>query len=129
LDGSVEPLSLEKAIAQQKKDKKQPTPSVAAAKSSLTGVGATVSGSNLSSSYVPPNSNFTANKSKDYTPPPRPVPAAVAAAANTSGVSTYSSVVFIPNHSNRKVRNHLSNEPMEYYHNDSIDESVLEESL
>ena len=128
-DGSVAKMPLVQAYAQKRKDQAGhlKAPSLAAAKSLLSGrkevtnppaaaaaaFSSTVNTSN-NSSYVPGNHIFIANKNDTYTPP--------------SGATSKPSVV-IPNSSNRKTRNKLSDEPLNYFNPNDELESTMAESL
>lgn len=102
--GAKTAMPLVQAMAKQKADNQRTmsAKSVAGAKASFRGkseetamASTTSVAASKKSSYVPENKNFIANKNKGYTPPPAPL--------------------VIPNSSNRKTRNELSDTPLEFY--------------
>lgn len=106
-DGTTKLVSLEQAYKLKSgSNKSGRVQSIATAKVSITGQGkksampSSQPAAAAKSSYVPTNSTFISNKNKDYTAPP--------------GISA------IPNSSNRKVRNNLSEKPMEYHRMDDV---------
>ena len=115
-DGTATPVSLEQAYKMQKADntRKASIQSIATAKAAIARQGkkptkpSSQPAAAAKSSYVPTNSTFISNKNNNYTPPP---------------------IGKIPNSSNRKTRNGLSDEPLEFHRTKTASyDEVLAES-
>ena len=98
--GVTSNMSYNAVITMQRERANNQAQSVAGAKSNITGIGQKAAPTKPPAhNYTPSNSNFIRNKNIDYTRPP----------------SAHAAINSIPNVSNRKHRNGLSDVPMGYY--------------
>jgi hypothetical protein len=109
-------MSLAQAYVRDKLDKKGITNSQSVAsikKSVITNNESAARDVTAKTSFIPENKTFISNKNNDYTPPPP------------------HAVISIPNSSNRKTRNSLSVEPMNFHNHEETDpyRDAIEESL